>query len=239
MILRSYGLGSDANYQATQIHSDVDGTTSFDMLYHNDQTEPTLLGKGLLQIPGTHNVLNSLAALAVIHSLGLSLPDAIQALAKFSGTERRFDVVGSVNGITLINDYAHHPTQITTTIAAARSRYPAARIWVVWEPHTYSRTSALEQDFIASLDGADKVIITQIYAAREADTGYLPIPIVDALGSLKAAYIPDFDQVVAFLDQNLAANDVVLVLSAGNAPEITQKTLTALTNRQDGLELKS
>ncbi len=232
--IKTYGFNDDAIHQANNLQSDPDGYPTFDMVYKNNNSENELLGKCKLQIPGKHNVLNGLAALSVIHTLGLSMPDAINALADFTGTERRFDIVDRVKGITFVNDYAHHPTQITSTIAAAKAKFPGSRIWAIWEPHTYSRTASLARDFSHALADADLVVITQIYAAREADTGYLPIDIVDDLGSSKACFIPDFLQVVDFLIQNLVEGDVVLVLSAGNAPEITELSLAALKDKRDG-----
>ncbi len=120
-----------------------------------------------LQVPGKHNVANALAALAVAQLLGLPLHEAAQALGKFTGTGRRFEVRGEVAGVTVIDDYAHHPTEIKATLAAARSRYPGRRVWAVWQPHTYSRTRSLMDDFINSFEDADEVIVTEIYAARE------------------------------------------------------------------------
>ena len=128
-----------------------------------------------LSIPGRHNVQNALAALAVVDTLGLSMSDALKSLSQFEGAERRFDILGAAQGVTIINDYAHHPTQIASTLEAARTRFPGSKIWVVWEPHTYSRTSSLETEFSKALAMADEVIITKIYAAREFDTGYLPL----------------------------------------------------------------
>ena len=103
-----------------------------------------------LQVPGRHNVVNSLAVLNVIDHLKLPMDDAINALGEFNGTGRRFEVCGQFNGITLINDYAHHPTEIQATLAAARTRYQDRKIWAVWQPHTYSRTQLLMNEFIKS-----------------------------------------------------------------------------------------
>ncbi|HSB67073.1 MAG TPA: UDP-N-acetylmuramate--L-alanine ligase, partial [Anaerolineales bacterium] len=122
-----------------------------------------------LHIPGRHNVQNALAALAVAHRMRLSVERASQALSEFTGTGRRFEVRGLVNGITVIDDYAHHPTEIRATLSAARLRYPKSKLWVVWQPHTYSRTRLLFNDFITAFDQADHVVVTDIYAAREKE----------------------------------------------------------------------
>ena len=113
-------------------------------------------------------MLNALAALAVAHQLGLSPAQAGLALGEFQGTGRRFEVRGEADGIVVIDDYAHHPTKIRATLAAARLRYPGRRIWAVWQPHTYSRTRLLLAEFAAAFEQADEVVVTDIYPAREA-----------------------------------------------------------------------
>ena len=99
--------------------------------------------------------------------MNLPVEQASKALSEFRGTGRRFEVRGEINGIVLIDDYAHHPTEIRATLSAARMRYPKSRLWVVWQPHTYSRTRLLFQDFVAAFEQADHVLVTDIYAARE------------------------------------------------------------------------
>jgi UDP-N-acetylmuramate--alanine ligase len=201
---------------------------SFDVVYRHPQKGKVMLGNCSLSIPGRHNIQNALAALAVVDSLGLSIGDALKSMSQFEGAERRFDILGSSRGVTIINDYAHHPTQIASTLEATHARFPGSKIWVVWEPHTYSRTITLEKEFIKALSVADQVIITKIYAAREVNSGYLPLGIIDTLTSKKACYIPDFSQVVDYLVKFLQKGDIVLVLSAGNAPEISRKLLESL-----------
>ena len=121
-----------------------------------------------LQVPGRHNVSNALAALSAVALLGRSIEEAAAALGKFTGTSRRFEIRGEQNGILVIDDYAHHPTEIRATLAAARARYPGRRIIAVWQPHTYSRTRALFEDFVNAFGDADETIVTEVYAAREA-----------------------------------------------------------------------
>ncbi len=110
--------------------------------------------------------------MAIVHQLGLDLPEAAAALQQFSGAGRRFDLRGTANGVTVIDDYAHHPTEITTTLEAARTRFQQRRLVVVWQPHTYTRSEALQDEFIQALGNADLVIVTSIYAAREKDNGF-------------------------------------------------------------------
>ena len=226
--IKTYAIGKSADYQAINLLHNPKGCMSFDVVFHHPQKGMVMLGNCSLSIPGRHNVQNALAALAVADSLGLQMIDALKSMSHFEGAERRFDILGSARGVTIINDYAHHPTQIASTLEATHARFPGSRIWVVWEPHTYSRTSTLEKEFISVLSDADQVIITKIYAAREANTGYLPLGIIDSLTSKKACYIPNFSQVVDYLVKFLQKDDVVLVLSAGNAPAISQELLENL-----------
>jgi UDP-N-acetylmuramate--alanine ligase len=226
--IKTYAIGKNADYQAVNLIRNSKGCLTFDVVFHHPQKGSITLGQCSLSIPGRHNVHNALAALAVVDTLGLSMSDALISMSQFEGAERRFDILGKVRGVTIINDYAHHPTQIASTLEAAHARFPGSKIWVIWEPHTYSRTSTLEKEFVKVLADADEVVITKIYAAREVDTGFLPLGIIDALTSKKACYIPDFSQVVDYLIKYIQNGDVVLVLSAGNAPEISEKLMETL-----------
>jgi UDP-N-acetylmuramate--alanine ligase len=222
-----------ADYIADTLSTNRNGGQSFDAYC-------TLAGKKFelhpairLRIPGKHNVQNALAALAVAHQMQLSLAQASQALSEFSGTGRRFEVRGEARGITVIDDYAHHPTQIRATIDAARMRYPGGRLWVVWQPHTYTRTRALLADFATAFDGADRVVVTEIYAAREkppAD-GFSSRQVVAAMKPAEAQFMADFSQVVDDLTGGLLPGDVLLVLSAGDADQISSTVLARLRER--------
>jgi UDP-N-acetylmuramate--alanine ligase len=180
-----------------------------------------------LQVPGKHNVCNALAALSVTQLLALPLTDAAWALAQFTGTGRRFEVRGESNGIIVIDDYAHHPTEIRATLAAARTRYPSRRILAVWQPHTYSRTRALFNDFSSAFTDADEVIVTEIYAAREAKQNYSSKQVVESMPR-QAHFIADLSEVSNYLIANLRPGDALLVLSAGNADQISTEVLTRL-----------
>ncbi len=183
-----------------------------------------------LQVPGKHNVCNALAALSVIHLLSLPLGDAAWALAQFTGTGRRFEIRGEANGIIIIDDYAHHPTEIIATLAAARARYPSRRIWVVWQPHTYSRTQALFKEFTEAFSNADEVIVTEIYAAREPKQDYSSKQVVEAMPR-EARYIAGLSDVSNYLITNLHTGDLVLVLSAGDADQISTDVLARLKEK--------
>ena len=183
-----------------------------------------------LQVPGKHNVLNALAALTVVKLLNLPLVEAGAALGKFTGTGRRFEVRGEVDGITVIDDYAHHPTEIQATLAAARYRYPRSPIRVVWQPHTYSRTQMLMEDFVNSFDIADEVIVTEIYAAREPRQNFSSKQVVEAMHR-PAQYIAELSEVSNYLFSHLHPGDVLLVLSAGDANRVSTDVLTYLTQK--------
>jgi UDP-N-acetylmuramate--alanine ligase len=179
-------------------------------------------------VPGEHNVRNALAVLAIVDVLGLSRNEAAQALGEFTGTGRRFQLRGEVNGITIFDDYAHHPTEIKATLAGARARYPERCIWAVWQPHTYSRTKTLFLDFAQAFKDADKVIVTEVYAAREPKQEFTSAEVVGAMPHLSARYIETLPEVTSYLLEHLKPGDIVLVLSAGDADQISTDVVKGL-----------
>ena len=227
--VRSYGLNHWANldgpdYAARDLEINSLGGFSFDVVRMGN---PSPVARVSLQVPGRHNVSNALAVLAVIDSLSLPLDQAAKALGRYSGSERRFDVRGESHGVTVIDDYAHHPSEIRATLAAARSRYPERSIWAVWQPHTYSRTRSLLNDFATSFIDAEQVIVTDIYAAREDPpaNGFSSRDVVEALKHPRAHYIPDLAHTADFLLKRLQPEAVVLVLSAGDANRLSEMIL--------------
>jgi UDP-N-acetylmuramate--alanine ligase len=174
-------------------------------------------GEFSLGLSGMHNALNATAALAVVDMIGIDRVSAATTLADFRGVLRRFEVKGEWRGVTIIDDYAHHPTEIRATLAAARLRYSGRRIWAVWQPHTYSRTEALFQDFTSCFGDADQVIVLDIYAARARERASLgAIDLVRAMQHSQARYVGSIDDVVGMLEQQLGAGDVLLTLGAGD-----------------------
>jgi len=178
-----------------------------------------------LQVPGEHNVRNALAALSVAATLGLPLQEAADALGQFTGTGRRFEVRGERGGVTVIDDYAHHPTEIRATLAGARKRYPSRRIWAVWQPHTYSRTQMLFHEFTRAFADADEVLVTEIYASREPKQEFSSAEVVSAMPHSSARYSGSLADTTAYLRANLRPGDVVLVLSAGDADQVSADLL--------------
>jgi UDP-N-acetylmuramate--alanine ligase len=181
-----------------------------------------------LRVPGEHNVRNSLAALSVIAVMGLSLKNAIAALSEFKGTGRRFQVLGEKHGITVVDDYAHHPTEIRATLAAARARFPGRRIWAVWQPHTYSRTRTLFFEFSRAFSDADVVLVTEVYAAREAPENFSSAEVVSTMPHPSAHFTGTLENTSEYLLKHLQAGDVLLVLSAGDADQVSANVLAGI-----------
>lgn len=184
-----------------------------------------------LQVPGRHNVQNALAVLAIIEALGLSYEKAAKALSTFVGASRRFELRGEAGGVSVFDDYAHHPTEIKATLAGARARYPDRRIWAVWQPHTYSRTHMLFREFSRAFDDADEVIVTEVYASREPQQDFTSAEIVSGMSHRSARFIAMLDDATTYLLENLSPGDILVVLSAGDANKICTDVLKGLNER--------
>lgn len=219
----TFGASPDCDYHPTDITFDEKGCPSFTVC-SPAEGEPFHVALG---VPGEHNILNALAALAVSDLLGVERAKACTALAGFHGTDRRFEYKGRLGGVTIIDDYAHHPTEITATLRAA-ANYPHNRIWCVFQPHTYSRTKAFMKDFAKALSLADRVVLADIYASRETDT--LGISSRTLLSELKAlgcecSYFPSFDEIEKFLLQNCINGDLLITMGAGDVHKIGENLL--------------
>ena len=188
-----------------------------------------------LRLPGLHNVRNALAALGVAGVMGFDLQAAAKALATFKGTARRFEITGEAAGVTVIDDYAHHPTAIRATLDAARARYPTKRIWAVWQPHTYSRTQTLLNDFAESFGEADEVIVSEVYASREPKQDFSAQKVVKAMVRDSAHFIPTLAEISTYLISQLKPGDVLIVMSAGDADQVSAQVLAQLQNTQNTL----
>lgn len=187
-----------------------------------------------LPLIGKHNVQNALAALAVANLQYIPFPDAAKALESFQSTARRFSVRGEVDGVIVIDDYAHHPTAIRVTLEAARMRYPNHDIWAVWQPHMYTRTQCMMSDFAVAFSAADHVIVTDIYPAREA-----PIPGVDGAwvaGEIRhkdVYHASVLDDVVTLLREKVTApHAAIVVMSAGDAIRVGEDYLATRPDRE-------
>ena len=223
----TYGLTETADYRAINLRSNQLGGTDFVVL----QGEETI-GLVRLRVPGEHNVQNALAALLIALQENVSFATSQQALAEFGGIGRRFQVMGEVGGVTIIDDYAHHPTAIRANLAAARQRYPGRRLWAVWQPHTYSRTKLLLNEFAASFSDADRVIALDIYGGRERDTlGVDTAVVVQAMNHPLAIYIPCREDAAAYLLDRVRPDDVILLFSAGDGNVVGEWVLDGLRER--------
>jgi len=209
----SYALDHEADYMAKDIV--VRGTTTTFAVYCRDKR----LGEIELHVPGRHNVANSLAAVAVGMAVGLSFPQIAEGIAMFRGVKRRFQTKGCVNGVWVVDDYAHHPTEIATTLQAARGVAPK-RLVCVFQPHRYTRTKFLAKEFGGAFENADLLILTDVYSAGEAQipgvSGELIKEEVERQTGKKVIYIPDRANVSRYLTEIAESGDLVMTMGAGN-----------------------
>lgn len=217
-----YGEGNDAQYKAANVTFRDDACASFDLV-----KDGVSFGRIDLQVPGKHNVDNAVAALAMADLLEIPFAAAKKGLESFVGTDRRFQHKGEIGGVTVIDDYAHHPTEIRATLTAAKN-CPHNTLWCVFQPHTYTRTKALLDDFAAALTLADRIVLADIYAARETDTLGISSKTlqekITALGG-DASYFPSFDEIENFLLENCSAGDMVITMGAGDVFQIGEHLL--------------
>src|SRR5262245_45641165 len=210
---------SPADWRATDLRPTAEGTR-FRIFYRGE-----FLAEIALRIPGTHNIANALAAAALGHAAGADAATIREALCDFPGICRRFEPVGSWRGVTLIDDYAHHPTAVTATLQTARGLFPGRRLWCVFQPHQVSRTQALFSDFVASLMQADQVLLVPVFAARER-VGEEPAVVSRNLAGAVAArgaaarYVESLDRAVSTLDDELAPGDVLITMGAGDIGKV-------------------
>lgn len=218
----TYGLNSSYDYYAENITYDEKACAIFSVMHDGQKIMDVHLN-----VPGKHNVSNSLAAIALCDIMDIPNEAVISGLLKFGGANRRFQYKGKIDGITIIDDYAHHPTEIKATLTAA-ANYPHERLVLVFQPHTYSRTKAFLDDFAEVLSMADVVVLADIYAAREQNT--YGVSSKDILNLLKkkgteAYYLPSFEEIEKFLLKNCINGDLLITMGAGNVVEIGEALL--------------
>jgi UDP-N-acetylmuramate--alanine ligase len=222
--IQFYGTRDGSIWQACDIEANERGGTSYVVCCQEDDEAEVIL-----HVPGRHNALNSLAALAACVEVGVLADDAARLLGEFVGAGRRFEVKGEAGGVTVVDDYAHHPTEISATLQAARQRYPARRLVVLFQPHTYTRTRDFLDDFASALNAADRVFVTEIYASREHDTlGMSGRHIVEKIDPARATFVRDFDEATALLSEELRPGDVLLTLGAGDIWKVGETLLAWL-----------
>lgn len=218
----TYGFSPACDYYADNINYDELAHPSF-TLKNKNMPDRTFA----LAVPGKHNVSNAMAALVLADLFSLEYENVFHALKNFSGTDRRFEYKGTLNGVTIIDDYAHHPTEITATLSAAQN-YPHKSIWCVFQPHTYTRTKAFMNEFAAALSLADHIVLADIYAARETNT--LGISSLDLKKAIEERghecfYFPSFEEIEKFLSKNCINGDLLITMGAGDVLKIGENLL--------------
>lgn len=218
----TYGSSSDFDYSAENICYDEKGCVSFDLVKFGETAEHITLS-----VTGDHNVSNALSAIAVAELMHIPMKTIQKGLFSFTGTDRRFEYKGMLNGITIVDDYAHHPTEITATLKAAH-HYPHNSLWCVFQPHTYTRTKAFFREFAEALSHADHLVLADIYAARETDT--LGISSADLAEEVKklgtdAHYFPSFKEIEIFLKEHCAPGDLLITMGAGDVVTVGEELL--------------
>ncbi len=226
----TYGFSAQADFQARDLA--FDGlNVSYRAFYCGQE-----LGKVTLPIPGRHNALNSLAAVAVGHELEIPFSAICRGLQEMTGVQRRFQIKGEVNGVTVIDDYGHHPTEIKAVLKTMASSFPGRRRFVLFQPHRYTRTQALFEDFTTAFYQSDVLIVTEIYAASEpVIPGVHAEKLTTAIqkhGHGNVRYIPDHLALVPSLVEEVREGDVVLTLGAGNIWQTGEELLKRLQGKE-------
>ncbi len=227
----TFGHDKTSDYWADNIVFNDLGYPSFDVVFNGK-----VLTNIQLAVPGSHNIYNALAAIACTHYLGSSASAIKTALELYTGTHRRFDHIGtSSEGIKVFDDYAHHPTEIKATLSAAQN-VPFDQLWCIFQPHTYTRTKSLFNEFSNAFNDCKHLIVTKIYAAREENI--YNITAEDLLSSIKkqhpeidAVYIDNFDDIIDYISLNAKSKDIVMTMGAGDISSIAPKILDKLNNK--------
>ncbi|MFH1749045.1 MAG: UDP-N-acetylmuramate--L-alanine ligase [Planctomycetota bacterium] len=225
--LETFGTRSGATWRAANITLDS-GRYSFDVLRREN-----VLGRVALGIAGQHNILNSLAVIALATDCGVPWETLVTPLEEFHGARRRLEFRGEVNGIRIIDDYAHHPTEIIATLQAARESYQPRRLWCVFQPHQHSRTRFFMSSFAESFSQADRVVVPDIFFVRDSQLEREAVCAADLVAQIRqrgddAEYVPTFAGIVERLVADVAPGDVVLTMGAGNIWKVADELLRQL-----------
>lgn len=218
----TYGMSPASDYYPTDIRYDESGCPVF-TLHAPDGKSRSMA----LQVPGEHNICNAMAAAALADLLSIPVQVSTAALKDYAGTDRRFEYKGTMDGVTIIDDYAHHPTEIAATLKAA-ANYPHRKLWCVFQPHTYTRTKTFLKDFARALTLADEIVLADIYAARETDClGISSVSLQQEIRSLghECYYFSSFGQIEKFLREKCIKGDLLITMGAGDVHEIGENLL--------------
>ena len=223
----TFGINSNSTFQAKHIVFDDNGHSQFEVFYKED-----LLGAFQLKFPGKHNIYNVLSTIAASYKLNIKTNKIIESVKSYAGVRRRFEILGTYNGATIIDDYAHHPTEIKSVLAAAK-KIPNNKVVCIFQPHTYSRTRNLMLQFSTAFNDADSIIITDIYSPPgredESDKTIHSTDLVAEIASEtnKVKYIGDLDAAVDFILATAQPNDIILTLGAGNIRSVGEKIINS------------
>jgi UDP-N-acetylmuramate--alanine ligase len=213
---------SNATWTIRDIAFDSKGCASYTLLYKGEEQ-----GVITLKVPGIHNVSNSLAAIAACSTLGCDIESIKNGLLNYNGTHRRFELKGVADDIQVVDDYAHHPTEIAATLETAK-KFSSSKVWCVFQPHTYTRTKHLLNEFAAAFENADTVVVTDIFAAREKDNGEVHSSklagMISSTGK-EAIYISDFESIVEYLKMNVSPGDLIITMGAGDIYKVGEMFL--------------
>ena len=224
----TYGFQPENRWQAAALEPNDVGGFNFVAVY-----DGVPMGAFQLRVPGRHNVLNALACIAVAHTLGIETSDLQYTLARFEGAERRFQPVGTVGRVQIFDDYAHHPSEIRATLRAARERFGERQIWAIFQPHTYSRLAALFDEFTTAFTDADRVYVSDVYAARETNSfGVSAADLAQRLQGVEVVYVPTQDELLSRLLQDVPEDVVILTLGAGDITTLGPRLRQALEDRE-------
>lgn len=225
--VETFGLSEDATWRAVELNL-VNGRYEFVV-----QREGAPLGSVALGLAGRHNVMNALAVIAIATRCGVSWPVLREGLAEFRGARRRLELRGMVGGVTVCDDYAHHPTEIRATLRAAREKIEPRRVWCVFQPHQHSRTRFLLEDFARSFEHADQVVVPSIFFVRDTERERDLVCAEDLVeriraSGIEAAYIPDFESIVSTLIERIEPGDLVITMGAGDIWKVADELVRRL-----------
>jgi UDP-N-acetylmuramate--alanine ligase len=223
----TFGLDNGCDFYAENVEL-VDGLYHFD-IFHKD----SLLGRVGISLPGEHNILNALAVVAAAVSVGAEAKAVLKSLGQFGGVDRRLMLKICAGGVTIMDDYAHHPTEIRASLSAIRQRFTPNRIWCVFQPHQYSRTRFLLDDFAQSFKLADVTIVPQIYFVRDTAEAHKQINaqvLVDRIRGegCQAVFIDDFGRICEYLKDNVTQGDLVVTMGAGDIWKVADEYIRRL-----------
>ena len=225
--IQTFGFGENADWRALNLREDR-GCFSFVVQFRGSPVVSTRLS-----IPGRHNVADALAAIALAYHAGADLEGIADALPAFEGIDRRLTWRGAGRGVVIVDDYAHHPTEIKVSIEAARRRYSPGRTWVVFQPHQHARTRALLEEFAVSFSGADEIILPDVFGAREGETANEPVGSAELAERIRqsgsrATYLPDLARVADHVVANVREGDLVLTMGAGDVWKVADELVARL-----------